>query len=144
MTAGADRPSDGRSSADPIGTALAAIGAGATTGAVVVTAGVLLLRVLQAGRPEDLSQDVGFVVLFASMFLGIAGAATTGWLRARIADRWRRGVVGGISVFGAVLLALIATPLDVFVGVPGIAGYVVLLSGAAVYLHGAARRAGAG
>lgn len=127
---------------DPVGSALAGIGAGATTGAAFFTAGALLLRLLQGGRPPAVPQDVGFAIVSGSVALGIAVAAASGWLRARaIEDTWRRAVVSALSVFGAALLALLAAPADMFGGSVGLAAYLTLLVVAATYAHAVAIRA---
>ncbi len=128
---------------DPVGTALASIGAGATTGAVVLTGGVLVLRSLQAGAGATVAASLGFAVLIAAVLLGMATAVTAGWVRSRpIDDVYRRGVVAALSVFGAALLALVAAPLDMAAGRPGLAGYLGALVLAAIVAHRAARRAG--
>ena len=127
---------------DPVGSALAGIVAGATTGAAFFTAGALLLRLLQGGRPLAVPQDIGFAIVTVSIALGIAVAAASGWLRARaIEDTWRRAVVSALSVFGATLLALLATPADMLGGSVGLAAYLTLLLVAATYIHAVAIRA---
>ncbi|MDH3456645.1 MAG: hypothetical protein OER90_07350 [Gemmatimonadota bacterium] len=127
---------------DPVGTAVASIGAGATSGAAVMTAGVLLVRLLQRGDPHNLAAQPGTWILGSSVFLGLAVAATTGWLSTRaIPDTWRRGVTAALCVFGAVLLAVVATAADMIGGAPALSVYAGFLVVAAGITHGIARRA---
>ncbi|HEX9692863.1 MAG TPA: hypothetical protein VGA22_12280 [Gemmatimonadales bacterium] len=120
---------------DPVGTALAAIGAGATTGAVVLTAGVLMLRVLQQ-HPDGLAEATGGALLTGSMVGGVFGAIVSGWGRTRaIDDYWRRGVTAAVSVLGAALLGVAATAVDQFAGWIGLAVYLVMLLAGSVYTH---------
>lgn len=119
---------------DPVGTALAAIGAGATTGATIFTGGVLALRVLQAGGEAPPEQTAP--LLTATMFAGIVAAAGSGWITTRaIGDLWRRGVTAAVSVFGAVLLAVAATMADQIAGVVGVSAYCATLFIASLYMH---------
>lgn len=128
---------------DPVGTALASIGAGATAGAACMTAGVLILRLLQRGDPDALSPDTGGLILSISVSAGLLAAIAAGWSLTRaIDDLWRRGVTAGMAVFGTVLLTLPAAPLDAVLGVGGLATYLVVLVAAMLYLTRTARRAG--
>lgn len=128
---------------DPVGTALASIGAGGTTGAAVMTAGVVVLRALQRGRTEEFPQDLGFTILAISLFGGIAAAAAAGWLRALpIDDLWRRGVIAALSVFTSALVALLATGADLLAGLAGLSAYLAALVVASFVLHATARKAG--
>ncbi len=129
---------------DPVGTALAAIGAGATTGAAIVTGGALALRLLQGGGAASLSTEIGALLLGGSAFVGMIVAVAVGWRHTRaIDDVWRRAVTGAVSAFGAVLLALGATIADMVAGPLGMIAYLVGLLAAAVATHRAARRAAA-
>ncbi len=120
---------------------LAGIGAGSTTGASVMTAGVFALRFMQA--TGSTSTDVGGSVLTATLFGGIVAAVVSGWIAtAPIADGWRRGVTAGISVLGAALLAIGATVADQLTGMIGVGAYGVVLVVAAVVTHRAVRRLG--
>lgn len=127
---------------DPVGTAVASIGAGATSGAAVMTAGVLLVRLLQRGDPQNLGAQPGTLILGSSVFLGLVVAAATGWVSTRsIPDTWRRGVTAALCVFGAVLLAVVATAADMIGGAPAVGVYAGFLFVAAAITHGIARRA---
>ncbi len=129
---------------DPVGTAVASIGAGATSGAAVMTAGVFVLRIAQAGDPAAVAASAGATVIGVSLFLGIVAAVASAWWRTRVIDdRWRRGVAAAVSVFGAALLALIATPADLVAGRLGLGLYLTVLLAAAVLTHLAAMRAAA-
>lgn len=129
------------STSDPVGTALFSVGAGATTGAAVMTGGVAALRYLQAGGEPD--PNLAFAIVTGTALGGLAAAVATGWVcTGPIDDRWRRAVTAAVSAFGAVLLALVATPVDLLLGTPGIAGYLVLLVAGLLSFHHAARHAG--
>jgi hypothetical protein len=127
---------------DPVGTALASLGAAATTGAAIITGGTLV-RSVQATTPSTVeSQTTGFAILWATLVAGIAAAALTGWyLTAALSDAWRRAVVAILSIFGASLLAGLAMPAHMMGGRPALAVYVVALAAAAVYGSRSARRA---
>lgn len=116
---------------DPVGTAVWSLAAGATTGAVVMTAGVFLLRLVQTvglRAPTDLSG----LVLGLTVLGGIAAAAGTGWIRTEaINDLWRRGVTAASAVFGAALLTVAALLADTLGGTIGTAGRAL---GLALYL----------
>ncbi len=129
---------------DPVGTALSSIGAGASTGAAVLTAGVLLLRVLQAGNP-DMPVQQGGAILGTSAILGVVAAAATGWARTRtIPDLWRRGVTSVIAVFGAAILAVFATAADMVGRRVGLGLYLAVLIVAALATHRAAAHTAGG
>ncbi len=126
---------------DPVGTALAAIGAGSTTGATVMTGGVFAIRLLQA--TDGISAEGGGTVITATLFGGIIAAVATGWIRSRpIDDVWRRGVTGAVAVLGAALLAIAATAIDQFSGLVGLGVYGFGLLAATIVLHRLAVRAG--
>ena len=130
--------------ADPVGTALAGIGAGATSGAACMTAGVLVLRILQRGDPASLSPDAGGLWLSAAVTIGLLAAILSAWFLTRpIDDPWRRGVTAGMAVFGTVLLTVVAAPVDAVAGVAGLAGYLLVLVVVGVRFLRAALRAGA-
>lgn len=129
---------------DPVGTALASIAAGATTGAAIITAGVGALRLAQSRSDTPLSLDTGFAILSVTLLLGIVAAVASGWSLARtIGDTWRRGVIAALSVFGASLLALAATAADLLAGRVGLAAYCTGLVGATIYARAVARRTAA-
>ncbi len=130
--------------ADPVGTALASIGAGATSGAGVMATGVLVVRLLQRGDTGGLPTDTAGLVLSVTVSVGLFVAVFTGWYLSRaIDDLWRRGVTAGLAVFGTVLLSVLAAPIDMAAGPVGLGTYLVVLTAIAVRLHRAARRAGA-
>jgi hypothetical protein len=128
--------------ADPVGIALSSIGAGATSGAVLMTGGVGLVRYLQAGGAPQ--PGLAFGIFLGTALGGVAAAAAFGWVHTRrIDDRWRRGVTAAVSVLGAVLLAIVAIPVDLVADGAGLGIYVVALAAALSYFHRAAARAGA-
>ncbi|MBE0592407.1 MAG: hypothetical protein IH616_08410 [Gemmatimonadales bacterium] len=127
---------------DPVGTAVASIGAGATSGAVLMTAGVFLLRLLQSGDPSSVSPDFGGAILSTAVSTGLLVAVAVAWLRSRrIDDVWRRGVTAAVAVFGTVILSVLAAPIDSVAGTRGLGAYLAVLVGAAIASHRAAGRA---
>ena len=126
---------------DPVGTALASIAAGSTTGAAAIALGALFVRHGQQQGASTPDPATGATVLLGGVFLGVVLAAGTGWALTRaIDDVWRRGVTAAISVFGAVLLSLLALPADMAAGRVGILMYVVALVVASFVAHHTARR----
>lgn len=126
---------------DPVVRALGGLAAGAATGAALMTAGLLILRTFQRGRVAE-TQDAGFTLLAVAVLVAIAAAAATGWWLSRgIEEAWRRGVVAALSVFGTVMLSLVAVPADLLGGRAGLAGYLLLLVAGATWSLVQARRA---
>jgi hypothetical protein len=129
------------SSHDPIGVALASIGAGAATGASVVTASLLIFRIIQAGTAAP-SPDQQFLLISGGLMGGlIAAVVTVLVLTQTLSDLWRRAVAAGLAVFGTALLTVGAGPADILGGVGGLASYVALLLGGAIYARRRARMA---
>jgi hypothetical protein len=129
---------------DPVGTALASVAAGAASGAVVLTAGVFALRVLQSGDPAAVSPDLGGLILSAAVSAGLLATALVTWFRSRpVDDIRRRGVAAVVAVFGMVILAALAPLADTVGGIGGLGAYLAVLAAAALAAHRAARRAGA-
>jgi hypothetical protein len=113
--------------ADLIGVALGSLAAGAASGAMVVAAGLAVLR-------HHLDP-----VLVLLPFAGIVVAAAVAWLLAApITDWWRRGVTAALAVFGAMMLAALTAPADMLGGRWALAAFALVLAGAGV---GAARYA---
>ena len=85
----------------------------------------------EAGAPE--APQTAAIVLTTSLLVGVVLAAGTGWmLTAAVENYWRRGVTAAVSVLGASLLAVVALPLDAFLGPAGLFVYVAVLVVAAV------------
>ena len=124
---------------DPVGVVLAAIAAGSTAGASIMTAGVFALRYMQSsGNP---SVETGGSLLMATLFGGIVAAVAAGWFAAApIGDTWRRGVAAASSLLGAALLAIGATVADQLFGMIGVGIYGIALAVAAVLVYRAATR----
>jgi hypothetical protein len=130
-----------REARDPVVRAIGGLATGATDGAAVIVAGVLLLRTLQGGRVAE-TQDAGFVVLAVTLFAGVATAILSAWLLSRgITVLWRRAVTAALAVCGALLLSLVAVPADLLAGRAGLAGYLIVLVAAAAYALTQARDA---
>ncbi len=126
---------------DPVVRALGGLATGAATGAAVITTGLLVLRTVQRGRVAE-TQDTAFVILGASVLLGLIAAAASGWLLSGgIEEAWRRGVTATLAVFGMLMLSLVAVPADLLAGRAGLVGYLVLLSAGGAWSLVHARRA---
>ena len=118
---------------DPVGTALASIGAGASTGAACITLGLILFRTV--GPAE--------AIIPAALFLGVVVAVTAAWVLSRpIADYYRRGTTAAIGAFAALLLSGLAVPADMLAGVYGLSVYLLLLIAICVWAWLKARMAG--
>lgn len=118
---------------DPVGTAIASIGAGATTGAACITLGLILFRAAGPAEP----------IIPSALFLGVVAAVVTAWMLSRpIADYFRRGVTAAIGAFTALVLAGLAVPADMLAGLLGLSVYVVVLLALGVWAWLKARMAG--
>ncbi len=118
---------------DPVGTALASIGVGASTGAACITVGLIVFRT--AGPAE--------AIIPTGLFAGIVVAVATAWVLSRpIADYFRRGVAAAIGAFAALLLAGLAVPADMVAGVFGLSLYLTLLVALCVWAWLKVRMAG--
>ena len=131
-----------RTTDDPIGLALGSIGLGATVGATLVTAGILILRSIQAIEGTGAQPGVEFTVLGASFFGGIGAGLMTAFLSSRgVEDLWRRAVIAAIAAFGTVLLSAITAPIDMVSGRGGLIVYLIALILGATYLRANVRKA---
>jgi hypothetical protein len=125
---------------DPVVRAMAALATGATSGAAMITAGLLVLRTVQHGRVAA-TQDTGFTILAVTVFAGLAVAVLSAWRLSRgIIELWRRSVTAALATCGALLLSLGAVPADLFGGRAALGGYLVLLLTGASYALVQARR----
>jgi hypothetical protein len=107
--------------ADRIGVALGAMGAGASFGAAVVVAGLLVFRSWQASGTTPPSN---VPLLSGPLLIGLALGVGAAWRLARpVADQWHRGVAAGLALFGVAMLAALAAPVDGLAGLPGLAVY---------------------
>ncbi len=126
---------------DPIGVAIGSIGAGATAGASVITAGLIAFRFL-AGDGADLNQDAQFSIITIGLVGGLITAITTTFtLTSSITDLWRRAAISGTTVFATVFLAALSAPIDMAVGTAGLTVYLVLLVAVVLYAGGKTRAA---
>ncbi len=126
---------------DHIGVALGSIGAGAAGGASVVTASLLIFRIIQTSSAVP-TADQQFLLISSGMMGGLLTAVVTVLiLTYTLPDLWRRAVAAGLAVFGAALLTAGAAPADILGGVVGLGVYIALLLGAAVFARGRARAA---
>jgi hypothetical protein len=127
---------------DPVVLALASISAGAATGAVVITGGLVALRSVQAERGVSPEDDIGFGLLSAALLIGIALGAGHAWRLTRvIEDVWRRGLTAGVAAVLACVLAGIAVPADLVAGRTGLAAYAMVLLASGLWATRRARLA---
>ena len=119
-------PAPAPESPDKIGVALAAIGAGASFGAAVVAAGLVIFRSWQASGaalPENVP------LLSGPLYVGIVAAVFIAWrVSGPVRDVWQRAIACGLALFGAAMLAALAAPADMLGGRPGILIYGALLA----------------
>ena len=116
---------------DRIGVALGALGAGAATGAALVTLCLALFR-------QQLMTTLPLI-----LFFGIVTAVATAWsLAGAIDDTWRRAVTATLAAFAGLMLAGLAAPADMIGGQIGLLVYAIVLAGCAGHAARVARRAG--
>ncbi len=126
---------------DPVGVAIGSIGAGATAGASVITAGLIAFRFL-AGDGADLNQNAQFSIITIGLIGGLITAITTTFtLTSSITDLWRRAAIAGTTVFATVFLAALSAPIDMATGTAGLTVYLVLLVAAVLYAGAKTRAA---
>ncbi len=126
---------------DPIGVAIGSIGAGATAGASVITAGLIAFRFL-AGDGAELNQDAQFSIITIGLVGGLITAITTTFTLTRsITELWRRAAISATTVFATVFLAALSAPIDMATGTAGLTGYLVLLLAVVLYAGGKTRAA---
>ncbi len=126
---------------DPIGVAIGSIGAGATAGASVITAGLIAFRFL-AGDGAELNQDAQFSIITIGLVGGLITAITTTFtLTSSITELWRRAAISATTVFATVFLAALSAPIDMATGTAGLTVYLVLLLAVVLYAGGKTRAA---
>lgn len=126
---------------DPVGGAIGSIGAGASAGASVITASLIVFRFL-AGDGAGLNQNEQFTIITIGLVGGVITAvATTFNLTSNITELWRRAAISATTVFATVFLAALSTPMDMLFGSVGLAAYLVILVGVALYSGAKAKAA---
>jgi len=102
---------------------------------------MIVFRSLPEAEDPARAADLGFLIITVSLVTGITAAVAAGWLLTKaLADTWRRGVVGALSVFGTALLAALTMPADMVGGRPALAVYLVVLIAGVTYTRQAALR----
>jgi hypothetical protein len=121
---------------------IAAVLLGASSlGLVIVTATVLGVDALRAGRPTAVNPAL--YLLFGGTFAGVlAAAGVAWWLLAPVESTYRRGGLALVSGFATVLLMLICIPIHQLLGRAGLLGLLTLCTVAAALLARRARRLG--
>ena len=126
---------------DPIGLVLTAIGAGAVFGALVITLGVMALRLIQGGATNTEASATDFTVLSIAVLAGPVATVTMTMLATKVInDLWRRAVASAIAVFCAFILSGLAAPFDLIAGRAGLAVFAGALFGSTVILARRVRR----
>jgi hypothetical protein len=93
-----------------------------------MTAGLFVLRVVQGSGGRGAAPVGEFTILSLAVIAGLATSASTGFMSSRpIGDLWRRGVIGAIGSFGAIVLAAATAPVDFAAGPVGLGLYLALL-----------------
>jgi len=105
---------------------------------------VFRLVVEGGGADDGLNQDLQFAIITAGLVAGVITAFFTTFTLARtITDSWRRAALAATTVFAAAFLALLATPVDMITGVPGLSVYLLVLGVATWYSVAKAKAAAA-
>jgi hypothetical protein len=122
---------------DPLAIGLGALSCGMGLGGGTITVSVIAVRAVQRfdlSRFGEVLSDASLDVT-VGLAAGIAVAAYFGWRRsAPLTNLWQRGVIGVLSVVGALLVSfLLAIPADYLLGLWGLA-----LLAAASFAFGAA------
>ena len=126
---------------DPVGVAIGSIGAGATAGASVITAGLIAFRFL-AGDGAELNQNAQFSIITIGLVGGLITAITTTFtLTSSITDLWRRAAISGTTLFATAFLTVLSTPIDMAAGTVGLTAYLVLLVPVGLYAGAKAKAA---
>lgn len=127
-------------------------------GTAIVTAAVLVVRLIQQGTPPEtltspaatapsqaaLRSSAG-VILLTGLLAGLAGAAVTAWIALAPLESWfRRGGLAMVSAFGTVVVMLLLVPVDQSFGPVGLGVTAALLLVAAALLGRRFRRARGG
>jgi hypothetical protein len=104
---------------------------------------MIFFRTMFRDRAES-DIGTGFTVITVALLVGVGTAVIVGFTLTRSLDViWRRGVIGGLGVFGAALLAGLAAPADRIAGRLGMSVYLVVLIVVAILFCRAAIRAAA-
>jgi hypothetical protein len=100
---------------DPIALVLGSIGAGASSGAAVITVGMIVLRMTSLAQTEA---PETFTILMIATMAGIVVAIATAWhLTSSIADTWRRGVACAVATMLGLIVSAATAPADMLGGV---------------------------
>jgi len=113
------------SAKDPLAIGLGSLACGVGLGGGTTTVSVLVVRAsqgLQLSRYGEALSDWSLDVI-VGLATGMAVAAFFGWRRsAPLANLWQRGVIGVLSVVGALLVSfLFAVPFHLLLGLWGLA-----------------------
>lgn len=111
---------------DPLAIGLGALTSGVGLGGGTIVAGLAIVRSLEHHAGTAGYEDIAGDPVIAATFAGLAVAATFGWRRTRALENlWQRGVIGVMSVVGAMLVGFIAWPVDRLLQTPGLIAWAV-------------------
>jgi hypothetical protein len=116
------------SSADPVGTAIAAIVTGAATGGAFVCAVLIAAH----DMPRGAETPFATIVLAGAAFGLALAVGTAGWI-GRSLGAWRRIVAGMIAAAGTALVGVLTTVADIAAGRIGL-GFLGALCLAAIVI----------
>ena len=111
---------------DPLAIGLGALTSGVGLGGGTIVAGLAIVRSLEHHAGTAGYEDIAGDPVIAATFAGLAIAAAFGWRRTRALENlWQRGVIGVMSVVGAMLVGFIAWPVDRLLQTPGLIAWAV-------------------
>jgi len=116
--------------ADPVAVAASSLAFGILLGTGVTTATLLAVRTMQASSPPPATPDpfagAGLVLLVGTLAGPLVAAVASWTLMAPVESPYRRGMLATVAGFATVVAAIVAIPLDHYLGRPGLLGYLVL------------------
>jgi len=112
---------------DPLALGLGSLAAGVGFGAAFLTAVQVVASILRGEVEPAVYGEVAKDPLGWGMFVAAGIGASYGWYRSRPLDNiWQRGVIAVLAAVGAILIGFLAAPIDNFLGLPGMAVWLVL------------------
>jgi len=109
---------------DPLAIGLGALMSGVGLGGGTIVAGLAIVRSLERHAGAAGYEDVAGDPVIVATLAGLLVAATFGWRRTRaLENMWQRGVIGVMSLVGALLVGFIAWPVDRLLQTPGLVAW---------------------
>ena len=131
---------------DPFGLVFGSLGFGLTLGLALQSLVALVVRTIQLSNPvslgpPDLASPPALLLLFGTLLGSLIAAAATWSALARLQNPFRQGMLAMVTAFGSLVLALVAMPIDRWIGRPGLLA-LALLAGLTSFLIGRRLRTG--